>query len=135
VKALGVGIGLIVVAGALAALGVALMPLEPAVRASAYFGAGLGTALGLVALSFKTWLVRNAPPGKGGIKALMTGQVVTFLMRVLAIGAGAIAVHADPAASPVAFVVTFFLVYLAQQFVEVRSLLAAGAAKPQGDLT
>jgi hypothetical protein len=120
---------LMMLAGALAAVAVALFPLEPGPRSSAMLGVAVGTIVGLLAIVIKTQLVALAPAGSTGVQAVLAGQVLTFFLRLLAVGVGALALHQNPLASPVAYVLTFFTVYLAQQFVEVRSLLAARAAK------
>jgi hypothetical protein len=131
VKSFGFSLGLSVLAGALVALGVAVFPLEAGLRSSAFLGVGVGAVIGVLSLIIKTQLVALLPGSRGGLQAVLTGQVLTFLLRLLAVGAGALALHGDEQSSPVAFVLTFFLVYLAQQFVEVRSLLAMRAVKPE----
>lgn len=130
-KTLGFSMGLSVAAGALSALVVSFLPLDAGTRTSAFLGVGVGTAIGLLALVIKTQLATLAPTGTASVKAVLTGQVLTFFLRLVAIGTGAIALHNDEALSPVAFVLAFFSVYLGQQFVEVRSLLAARAAKTE----
>jgi hypothetical protein len=128
-KSMMASIGLTVLLGALVALGVTAVHLEPATRGSALLGAGVSTLLGVGALTIKVQFSKLVAPGSSGIKALMGGQVLSFLLRLLAVGVGAVALKADPDSSPAGFVLAFFAVYLTQQFVETRSLLASYATK------
>ena len=128
-KSMTASIGLTVLLGALVARGVTAVHLEPATRGSALLGVGVSTVLGIAALIIKTQFMRLIAPGSPGIKALMGGQVLSFLLRLLAVGVGAVALKADPDSSPAGFVLAFFAVYMTQQFVETRSLLASYPTK------
>lgn len=128
-KSMAASVGLSVLAGALVALAVALVGLEPAARTSALVGVGVSTLLGVLALTIKAQFVHLVSPGAPGIKAVLSGQVLSLLLRLFAVGVGAAAMKAEPEASPMAFVVAFLAVYLAQQIVETRSLFLSYAAK------
>jgi hypothetical protein len=115
--------------GVAAALSVAGLGLEPPSRDSAWLGVGVSTAIGLLAYTIKVAFFRSTATGSPGIKALMSGQVLSFLLRLLAVGVGAAAVKASSGGSPTAFVLAFFAVYLGQQLIETTSLLANYATK------
>ncbi len=106
-------------AGALGAGLVAVLPLNEAARAPALWGVLTAAAVGVVALLLKARL-----DGKAAVKALVRVQGVVFGLRMLAVGAGAVALK-QLGRDPVPFVVAFFCVYLVQQVVEVRYILAA----------
>jgi hypothetical protein len=127
-KSMAANIALTVLLGALVATLVSVIGLEPATRSSAMLGVAVSTALGVVALVIKTQLFKLTA-GSPGIKAAMSGQVLSLLLRLFVLGAGALALKADPQSSPFGFVLAFFAVYVTQQFVETRSLLASYAAK------
>lgn len=130
-KSLAANLAVTLALGGLVAALVDVFPLEAGLRQSALLGAAVSTVLGAVALLIKTQLAAVVTRGTAAVKALVTGQTLAFLLRLLAVGVGAFALKQDTAQSPIAFVVAFFAVYLAQQFVEVRSLLAVhgGPAK------
>lgn len=130
-KSLWFNLGLIAAMGALAALVVSALPLEPGVRFSALVGLAVSTLVGHGALSLKVRLASLAPQGGAGVQALLVGMVVSFLLRLFVAGGGALALNAKPDRSPAAFLLAFFALYLAQQFLEVRTLLAARPAKPE----
>lgn len=116
--------------GAVVAGGVLVLGLEPAVRTAAWLGTGVSTALGALAL-----LIKTASPLKGGtsgLRALLSRHVLALFLRLGAVLLGAVALRENGSAA-IAFVMTFFIAYLGQQVVEVRSLLAVrqGAAKSE----
>jgi hypothetical protein len=130
VKTLSTSLLITVAVGAAVAVGVLVTGLAPAVRTAAWLGAGVSTALGALAL-----LIKTASPlggGPSGLRTLLSRQVLALFLRLGAVLLGAVALRGDGAAA-VAFVMTFFIAYLGQQVVEVRSLLAVrqGVAKSE----
>jgi len=120
--------GLTVSLGGLVAVLVSIVGLDPVTKDSALLGAGVSTVLGVVALTIKAQFLRLSA-GSIEVKGLLSGQVLSFLLRLLAVGAGALALKADPDSSPSGFVLAFLAVFVTQQFVETRSLMASYAAK------
>lgn len=127
-KSMAANMGLTVLLGGLVAVLVTVVGLEPATTGSALLGAGVATVLGVVTLTIKAQFFRLST-GTIEVKGLLSGQVLSFLLRLLAVGAGALALKADPDSSPFGFVLAFLAVYVTQQFVETRSLMASYAAK------
>lgn len=91
-------------------------------RSSALLGVGVGGLLGVLSLLVKTQVAKLATTK--GIKQLLSAQVSMFVLRLVAILVGALLLKQDPASSPIAYVLAFFAVYLGQQVVEVKSVLA-----------
>lgn len=126
VPALAVSLG----AGALGAAVLAVAPLDGPARTGALLGVAASAAVGLAALLLKAWLTRGllkAPKEVQALRGLMQLQGLSLGLRVVAVGLGALALrlaHLDA----VAFVLAFFAVYLVQQAVEVRYLIAAQRA-------
>jgi hypothetical protein len=52
------------------------------------------------------------------------------MLRLLAVGASALLIKDSASLTPAPFVITFFVVSLAQQVLETRSLLAGATVKP-----
>lgn len=127
-KSMAANMALTVLLGGLVAVLVSVVGLEPATKGSALLGAGVATVLGVVTLTIKAQFLRLSA-GTIEVKGLLSGQVLSFLLRLLAVGAGAMALRADPDGAPFGFVLAFLAVYVTQQFVETRSLLASYAAK------
>lgn len=100
---------------------VMVLSLGAGERAAALLGVGVSGLLGALALLVKTQVAKLSTKG---VKQLLSAQVSMFLLRLVAVGVGALALRGDEASSPVAFVLAFFAVYLGQQVVEVRSVLA-----------
>ncbi|GMU58559.1 MAG: hypothetical protein AMXMBFR34_03220 [Myxococcaceae bacterium] len=132
-KTLGTSLLLTVALGLAVAAGALVLGLEASVRAAALVGAGVSTAVGALALVIKT--ASPVSGGTKGLQALLSRQVVSLFLRLGTVGLGAAALQLNGAGSSaaLAFVVTFFIAYLGQQVVEVRSLLAVrqSAAKPE----
>jgi hypothetical protein len=133
VKTLGTSLLTTFALGLAAAAGALLLGLDGEVRTAALVGAGVSTAVGALALVIKT--ASPISGGTKGVQALLSRQVLSLFLRLGAVGLGAASLHlngAGPSAS-LAFVVTFFIAYLGQQVVEVRSLLSVrqSAAKPE----
>ena len=127
-KSMAANMGLTVLLGGLVAVLVSVAGLDPVTKDSALLGAGVSTVLGVVALTIKAQFLRLSA-GSVEVKGLLSGQVLSFLLRLLAVGAGALALKSDPDSSPFGFVLAFLAVYVTQQFVETRSLMASYAAK------
>lgn len=113
--------------GVVAALAFVL-PLEAGTQTSALIGALVASVLGAVAMVLKTQLGRGLT-GNSALKALMTAQGLAFMLRLLAVGLGAIMIKQDEALSSMAFVIAFFVVTLGQQLLETRSLLSGVKVK------
>ncbi|MEW5740601.1 MAG: hypothetical protein AB1938_16855 [Myxococcota bacterium] len=132
-KTLGTSLLLSFTLGLAVAAGALVLGLEPSVRTAALVGAGVSTAVGALALVIKT--AAPISGGTKGVQALLSRQVLSLFLRLGAVGLGAASLHLNGASSSasLAFVVTFFIAYLGQQVVEVRSLLAVrqSAAKPE----
>jgi hypothetical protein len=60
---------------------------------------------------------------------MMTTQGLAFMLRLIAVALGAISLKQDDAMSPMAYVISFFVVSLAQQALETRSLLSSATVK------
>ena len=117
---------------AIAAAGAAvvmLLPLAGVAHDSALLGALGASLLGVVAMVLKTQLGKGLT-GNAALRALVTAQGLAFMLRLLAVGASAIVIKDSEALSPAPFVITFFVVSLAQQALETRSLLAGATVKP-----
>jgi len=113
--------------GVVAALAFVL-PLDTSSRDSALLGALIASAAGAVTMVLKNLLGKGLT-GNAALKALMTAQGLSFLLRLLAIGLGAIVVRQNEALSAMAFVIAFFVVSLGQQALETRSLLSGSKVK------
>lgn len=124
-KSLPLTLALVVLLGVAVAALVSALGFEEGERLSAHLGVLVATGLGLVSLLVKTQLAGRITEGQAGLKALLVAQGFSFLLRLLAVAAGIFALRSEPSASPIAFVITFFVVSLAQQALEMRSLLAA----------
>jgi hypothetical protein len=104
------------------------LQLEAAAREAAWLGALASTAAGLLALLLKGRVATRAPVDASNIRALFTVQVLVLGVRAVVVLVGALLVKAWGEDALVAFVLSFFGVYLLQQFIEVRLLLSARAA-------
>ncbi|MDP1830271.1 MAG: hypothetical protein Q8L48_43805 [Archangium sp.] len=116
---------------------VSLLPMDEGSRDSGLIGAVVAAVLGAVTLVLKTQLGRGLT-GNGALKAMMTAQGLAFLLRLVAVGVGAVILKQNDtmsllsprgASSPFAFVIAFFAVSLAQQVLETKSLLAGATMK------
>lgn len=117
-------------AGALGAAVLVVAPLDGPARTGALLGVAASSGVGLAALLLKAWLTRGllkAPKEVQALRGLMQLQGLSLGLRVVAVGAGALALRLA-GLDAVAFVLAFFVVYLVQQVVEVRYLLAAQRA-------
>lgn len=114
--------------GVVAAL-VFVLPMDEGSRTSAWIGALVAALLGGVAMVIKTQLSGLGLTGTAAMKALITAQGLTFMLRLIAVGVGAVALKPHDELSPMAFVIAFFAVSLPQQALETRSLLAGTTRK------
>lgn len=105
-----------------------LLPMDEGSRTSALIGSLLASALGAITMLLKTQLGKGLT-GTAALKVLMTTQGLAFMLRLLAVGVGAIVLKQNAALSPFAFVISFFVVSLAQQALETRSLLSSATVK------
>lgn len=108
--------------GAGVAVGAALMPLDPGARLSALVGTAAATLVGGYVLMMKTRGPRGG--GTGGLKTLLSRHVAALLLRLGTVGLGAGLVHVATQLPPSGFVIAFLVTYLAQQVIEMRSLLS-----------
>ncbi len=117
-------IPLTILLGGLVAALVGVLPLDEAGKTSWLLGALVSSLLGVLTLVLKTQLSVPGLTGAAALKALLAAQGLAFMLRLIAVGVGAVAVN-QAALSPVAFVIAFFVVSLAQQVLETKSLLTA----------
>lgn len=110
--------------GGIAAAVVLVLKLEPVDQSSWLIGCLVGSLFGAITLFLKTQFTNLGLTGHAALKALMAAQGLTFMLRIIAVGVGAFAMKQN-GLSPVLFVVSFFVVSLAQQVLETKSLLAA----------
>jgi hypothetical protein len=115
--------------GGVVAASAMLLPLEAGTRTSALIGALVAAALGALAIVLKTQLGKGLT-GAAALKVMMTSLGLTFMLRLLAVGLGAVVLKQDEALSPMAFVIAFFISSLLQQVLETRSLLSSLPASP-----
>ena len=113
--------------GVVATLAVVL-PMDASSHTSAVLGASIASAAGAVTMVLKTVLGRGLT-GNAALKALMTAQGLAFMLRLLAVGLGAVVLRQDESLSAMAFVIAFFVVSLGQQALETRSLLSGSSTK------
>ena len=109
--------------GVVAALAFVL-PMDVGSRTSALIGALVASVLGAVALVLKTQLGKGLT-GTAALKVTMTTLGLSFMLRLMAVGLGAVVIKQNPELSPFAFVIAFFVVSLSQQVLETRSLLSS----------
>ena len=115
--------------GGLVALLVFVLPLDAGDRTSAWIGTLVASLLGAVALVIKTQFSGMGLTGTAAMKALVTAQGLAFMLRLIAVGVGAVSLKQNEALSPMAFVIAFFVVSLSQQALETRSLLTGATRK------
>lgn len=108
--------------GVVAALAFVL-PIDVGSRTSALIGALVASGLGAVALVLKTQLGKGLT-GTAALKVTMTTLGLSFMLRLMAVGLGAVVLKQHPPLSVFAFVIAFFVVSLSQQVLETRSLLS-----------
>lgn len=113
--------------GVVATLAVVL-PMDASSHTSAVLGASIASAAGAVTMVLKTVLGRGLT-GNAALKALMTAQGLSFMIRLLAVALGAVVLRQDASLSAMAFVIAFFVVSLGQQALETRSLLSGSSTK------
>jgi len=111
----------LVLGGVVAAL-TSVLPFDEAGRSAWWLGALIASVLGLFTFVIKTQLSGNGLKGTAAMKALVTAQVLSFMLRLIAVGVGALALKLNEGA-PMTFVIAFFIVSLAHQALETRSLL------------
>ncbi len=113
--------------GALVAALVFVLPLGDG-QTSWLVGALVSAVVGALTLSVKSLLSTPGLSGAAALKALLTAQGLAFMLRLVAVAIGAFAlVQNGQSAMP--FVISFFVVSLAQQVLETRSLLATQPTK------
>jgi len=129
VKSLTTTLPLTLALGGLVALLVFVLPLDAGDRTSAWIGTLVASLLGAVALVIKTQFSGMGLTGTAAMKALVTAQGLAFMLRLIAVGVGAVSLKQNEALSPMAFVIAFFVVSLSQQALETRSLLTGTTRK------
>ncbi|MBL8912528.1 MAG: hypothetical protein JNM17_17680 [Archangium sp.] len=113
----------IAIGGAVAALSLVL-PFEAASKTSWLIGALIAAFTGAIVLALKLMLAGPASiKGTAAMKAVLTAQMLSLFVRIIAVGVGAFALK-NAELSPIMFVFSFALVSMGQQFVEAKSLLA-----------
>ena len=117
--------------GAIGAAVVLSTGLDAGAERSALLGVEVSTALGFAVLVFKALLVSRATSPNAVVRLALAAQVMSFLARLAAVGAGA-ALAAKLGASPVAFTLSFLALFFGQQVVELKYMTAARAGLPQG---
>lgn len=110
--------------GGVVAVGAVALPLEPDARASVLIGALVASLLGGLAMVLKTLRSGEGMSGGAAVQSLLIAQASSFTLRLLGVAVGALALR-QRGLSPVAFVIAFFIVSLAQQLLETRTLLAS----------
>lgn len=91
-------------------------------------GSLLSAVIGALTLTVKSLLSTPDLKGTAALRALLTAQGLAFMLRLMAVGVGAFAMNAN-GLSPMQFVISFFVVSLAQQVLETRSLLTTHPTK------
>lgn len=91
-------------------------------------GALVSALVGALTLAVKSLLSAPDLKGAAALRALLTAQGLAFMLRLIAVGLGAFALQQNGLA-PMPFVISFFVVSLAQQVLETRSLLATHPTK------
>ena len=99
-----------------------VLPLDEGTRTSALIGALAASVLGTLVIVLKTQLGKGLT-GAAALKVMMTALGLTFMLRLLTVAMGAIALKQNDSLSPIAFVIAFFISSLLQQLLETRSLL------------
>ena len=123
-------LGLTALTGAAVALLASSLQLDAPAREGALWGALASTVTGLVALAWKGRVTATPAEGTGALRALFTVQVLVLGVRAVAVLVGALIIKPRGQDALVAFVLSFFVVYLLQQVLEVRLLLSARGARP-----
>lgn len=124
-KGIGPQISLSLALGGVGAAVATYAPMDAPWRGAALVGCLVAAAIGAVAMLMKGQFVSRASGGTAAVRLLLTAQVFAMLLRLAAVGLGAVLFQLDGRFSPVAFVVAFLAVSLIQQVFEMRSLLAA----------
>lgn len=101
-----------------------VLPMEEGMKTSALIGALAASVMGVLAIVLKTQLGKGLT-GAAALKVMMTSLGLTFMLRLLTVGLGAMVVKQDEALSPFAFVIAFFVSSLLQQALETRSMLGS----------
>lgn len=91
-------------------------------------GSLLSAVVGGLTLTVKSLLSAPDLKGTAALRALLTAQGLAFMLRLMAVGVGAFAMQAN-GMSPMPFVISFFVVSLAQQVLETKSLLSTHPTK------
>ena len=110
--------------GGLAAAVTLVLRFEPVAQTSWLIGCLVAAVLGAITLVLKTAFTGMGLTGMAALKALMTAQMLAFFLRLLVVGVGAFGLQQN-GLSAMHFVISFFVVSLAQQALETRSLLSA----------
>jgi hypothetical protein len=129
VKALSTRLPLTVALGGVVAVLAMLLPLEPLVRTSALIGAIASALVGAVAMVVKFRFSGEGLKGPNAVGVLMLSQGLAFMLRLLVLGVGAIVLKLTATLDPSGFVIAFFVVALAQQALEARTLLSSAPVK------
>lgn len=101
-----------------------VLPLDEGTRTSALIGALAASVMGALVIVLKTQLGKGLT-GAAALKVMMTSLGLTFMLRLLTVGLGAVVMKQHASLSPFAFVIAFFVSSLLQQALETRSLLSS----------
>ena len=102
--------------------------LDSASEVAGLVGVVVSTVFGLAALVQKARSAAAFPDGAAGLKALMSVQVLTLGLRLVAVLVGGL-VMKRLGLEPIAYVLAFFACYVAQQVIEMRFVLEASKAR------
>lgn len=125
-KQFAVTMGLVLLAGAVASGLVLALSLEPAEQSSALLAVLVSTLAGVFSVAFKR---RTAD--QDAVAVLLKAQGLGFGVKLAAVAAGLVALKRTGGA-PVPFVVVFLAMYVVQQLIETRFVLASRRARTAG---
>ena len=130
-KSLSSRLPLTIALGGVVAVLVMLLPLEALLRTSAMLGAIAAALVGAVAMVIKFRFSGEGLKGTASVGVLMLAQGLAFMLRLLVLGVGAIVLKVTQTLDPSGFIIAFFVVSLAQQALEARTLLVAAPVKSE----
>ncbi len=122
------------IAGVAVVLVCLALPLDTAAELSGLIGASISGVVGLVTLTIKKRL-GSLGTGAHGLRLLLSAQVSALMIRLLAVGVGAIAIKTNSGLSLISYLTAFFSVYVAQQLIEMRSLLLGVTTATQSEVS
>jgi uncharacterized membrane protein len=131
VKSLSSTLPLTLAIGGLAAALSLVLPFEASSKTSWLIGALAAAGTGAIVLTLKLLVAGpSSLKGTAAMKAVLTAQMLSFFVRLIAVGLGAFVLKQNEL-SPIMFVFSFALVSLGQQFLEAKALLARNPVKSE----